>query len=119
MRSDALDAYLLSFTDRAELTAALDRANLAWGNVRYHHEVMESPTMVARHAVTEVDDRGGGTRPVLQSPFRFSDAPSGIRNGAAYKGEHNNEVLTEWLGADEARVADLSDAKVLLKQTKD
>ena len=116
MRSDALDAYLLSFSDRSELIAALDRANLAWGDVRAPRAVMDSPTMIARRAVTEVDDRGGGVRPVLQSPYRFSDAPSGMRRGAAYRGEHNTEVLHEWLGAADERIRELAAEKVLLHQ---
>ncbi len=55
--------------------------------------------------VVEVDDRAGGTRPVVQSPYRFSEAEAGIRRPAPWKGEHNAEVLLEWLGADTSRWA--------------
>jgi hypothetical protein len=40
----------------------------------------------------------------VQSPYRFSDARSGVVRGPARLGEHDREVLTEWLGAAEAEI---------------
>lgn len=39
----------------------------------------------------------------MQSPCRFSNAQSGVRGRAGRQGEHNREVLEDWLGwpADE------------------
>ena len=53
-----------------------------------------------RGVVTQVDDHAGGTRGVIQSPYRFSAHESGATGGAAYRGEHNAEVIREWLGSD-------------------
>jgi crotonobetainyl-CoA:carnitine CoA-transferase CaiB-like acyl-CoA transferase len=60
-----------------------------------------------------MDDREGGTRPIPQSPYRFSAAKSGVRGVAPHRGEHNAEVLAEWLGLDGAKAAALSEAGVL------
>jgi crotonobetainyl-CoA:carnitine CoA-transferase CaiB-like acyl-CoA transferase len=73
--------------------------NLAWGDVRRNADAFASPTALARGTVAQVDDRLDGTRPVVQSPYRFSDAESGVRRGPAYRGEHNRDVLTRWLDA--------------------
>jgi crotonobetainyl-CoA:carnitine CoA-transferase CaiB-like acyl-CoA transferase len=62
----------------------------------------DQTTIAARGAIIEVDDRAGGTRPITQSPYRFSDAESGVRGLVAHRGEHNHEVLSEWLGISQA-----------------
>lgn len=101
-RHEAFQDYLLRLPDRRALTDQLDRLNIAWGNIRRSEDVHEQPTVRHRAAITRVDDRAGGTRPVVQSPYRFSAAQSGLRRPAPWKGEHNDEVLAEWLGLDEA-----------------
>jgi crotonobetainyl-CoA:carnitine CoA-transferase CaiB-like acyl-CoA transferase len=61
----------------------------------------------------DLDDREGGTRPIPQSPYRFSAAKSGVRGVAPHRGEHNAEVLGEWLGLDAARTSALAEAGIL------
>jgi crotonobetainyl-CoA:carnitine CoA-transferase CaiB-like acyl-CoA transferase len=46
-------------------------------------------------------------------PYRFSSASCEPRGGAAHVGEHNTEVLADWLGLDEDRVAELRDSGAL------
>jgi crotonobetainyl-CoA:carnitine CoA-transferase CaiB-like acyl-CoA transferase len=104
LRREAAADYFRSFPDRASLIAVLDELNLAWGDVRSTAEGFRSPTARERGTVAMVDDRGGGRRPVVQSPYRFSDARSGVVRGPARLGEHDREVLTEWLGAAEAEI---------------
>ena len=87
--------------------------NLAWGDVRSNAEAFGSPTALARGTLAQVDDRANGTRPVVQSPYRFSDAQSGVRGAPAYRGEHNREVLTRWLGASGEEIDQLEQAGVL------
>ena len=101
-RHQAIQRHILSLPDRAALTAQLDRLNIAWGDVRRSEDIRDQPTARHRGAIVEVDDRAAGTRPVVQSPYRFSAAESGLRRPAPWKGEHNDEVLAEWLGFDAA-----------------
>jgi crotonobetainyl-CoA:carnitine CoA-transferase CaiB-like acyl-CoA transferase len=81
--------------------------------VRPAATLREQPTLVHRGSFAQVDDRAGGVRPVAQPPYRFSSAASGIRGPAPHRGEHNGEVLGEWLGLTTDEVADLAGAGVL------
>ena len=102
LRHEAMRRYFAGLPDRGTLTAQLTAMNIAWGDVRKSEDIREQPTARHRGAIVQVDDRMGGTRPVVQSPYRFSNAESGLRRPAPHKGEHNDEVLAEWLGLDEA-----------------
>ena len=103
-RESVVAAWIASFATRAELTGALDRAGLAWGEVRTPRTLLDSPTVQARQMVTEVDDRGGGRRGVVQTPYRFSAAAAGVRGPAPYLGEQNGDVLNQWLGLNAGEV---------------
>jgi len=115
-RRKAAGDFYRSFADRAKLIEALDAGGLAWGDVRSTEAAFASPTARARGTATSVDDRGGGRRRVVQSPYRFSDARSGVRGSASYRGEHNREVLFEWLAIPRDEIARLEDAGVLLAE---
>jgi crotonobetainyl-CoA:carnitine CoA-transferase CaiB-like acyl-CoA transferase len=104
LRRQAVADFLLSFPDRPALIEALDAVNLAWGDVRSNSAAFVSPTARARGIVAQVDDRSGGTRPVVESPYRFSDASSHVARGPAYRGEHNHAVLESWLGASRKEI---------------
>jgi len=67
-------------------------------------QARDLPTVGHRGSIAEVDDRAGGTRPVPQTPYRMSGAETGIRGGAPFLGEHNREVLTQWLGMSDEDV---------------
>lgn len=115
-RREAAARFFVSFPSRGDLVDALDRMNLAWGDVRSSRDVGTSPTVQARATLIRVDDRGGGTRPVVQAPYRFSHAQSGVRSGAPHRGEHNREVLMDWLRADDEEIERLVRGGVLLAE---
>jgi CoA:oxalate CoA-transferase len=112
-RRQAVAEWLLAFAEREEAKRALEAVDLAWADVRSPYDAVQSPTASARGVAAEVDDRGGGRRRVAQSPYRFSEAASGVRGPAPYRGEHNAEVLGEWLGLGAAEVADLLERGIL------
>jgi crotonobetainyl-CoA:carnitine CoA-transferase CaiB-like acyl-CoA transferase len=117
-RHEAVAAFLATLTDREQVVRALERADLAFGEVKDTASALRSPSLVARGAVVRVDDRAGGTRPVIRSPYRFSDADSGVRAGAPYRGEHNRDVLREWLELDASAIGDLEQRGVLLAESR-
>jgi crotonobetainyl-CoA:carnitine CoA-transferase CaiB-like acyl-CoA transferase len=107
-RREAMRAWLASFADREALKAELERANLAWADVRDNATLFENASLRDGRAVVQVDDHAGGTRGVVRMPYRFSNAESTARGTAPRRGQHNAEVLADWLGATPAEIATLS-----------
>ena len=113
-RQVALD-YFAALADWGQVEAAMDRMNTAWGQVRHGAALRDQPTLKHRGSIAEIDDRAGGTRPIPQSPYRFSDAKSGVRGPAPHLGEHNAQVLSDWLGMSTEAVDMLIADHVLAK----
>jgi len=99
-------------TSRAEVVAALDKMNMAWGDVRSASDTPAIESVRVRGSITEVDDRDGGTRPIPQSPYHFEDLQAHVQGGAPHLGEHNEEVLSEWLGVSGDELAAWQDVLV-------
>jgi CoA:oxalate CoA-transferase len=113
VRRQAVAQFMRALADWDAVEAAMAGINIAWGRLRSGRELGDQPTLRHRGSIAQVDDRAGGTRPIPQSPYRFSGASSGVRAGAPHRGEHNAEVLAEWLGQGEADVARLIESGVL------
>jgi len=90
-------SFFKSLQNRIEAQEIMESLGLAWGEVRDSSTLRDSETVRHRGVLTEVDDRAGGSRVIPQSPYRFSDAEAGVRGGAPHLGEHNGEVLRDWL----------------------
>jgi CoA:oxalate CoA-transferase len=103
-RSEQIGAWLRSFDERPALLAALDRAGIAWADVRDTTTLMDSPSLRQRAVVTPVDDHAGARRGVIRMPYRFSAAESGVRGPAPRRGQHNRDVLADWLGASDDEI---------------
>lgn len=102
-RAAAHTFFNATCADRAEVIDALDKMNIAWGDVRMASDIRSLASVQARNSVAEVDDRAGGTRPIPQSPYRFRHYASQVQGGAPHLGEHNEAVLADWLGFDTAK----------------
>jgi CoA:oxalate CoA-transferase len=113
-RGEIVARWVVSFTDRADLIAALESAGVAWAEIRTPATLLDSPSISARNVVAHVDNREGGTRPVIRMPYRFSAASCEPRGSAAFVGEHNTEVLQEWLGLDHDAIDRLAAAGALI-----
>ena len=96
-RRESAATFFRSLRTRAEVQEIMESLGLAWGEVRDSSTLMESDSVRHRGVLTEVDDRVGGLRVIPQSPYRFSDAEAAVRSGAPHRGEHNEEVLRDWL----------------------
>ena len=99
-----------------DVESTMGRMNLAWGKVRAPEMLREQPTIASRGSIIELDDRAGGTRAITQSPYRFSNALSGVRGPAPRRGEHNYEVLEEWLGQTKAQTRALIEKGILTNE---
>lgn len=114
LRREAAQAFFDGLDSREQVREAMAAMNLAWGEVRDSADVRESPTVQHRGSIADIDDRAGGTRPIVQSPYRFSNAESGVRGVAPHQGEHNADALADWLGSSAEEVARWVDAGVLV-----
>jgi len=119
IRRETARAFFKNLPNRAAVIAALDKMNLAYGDVREGAQALELPTVKHRGTITHVDDGAGGQRPVVQSPYRFSAAESGARGASPTQGQHNADVLADWLGLDAAAIDSLWSAGVLTKARAD
>ena len=113
IRREIVGEYLANLASWAAVEEAMAAMNLAWGRVRAPMTLRDQPTIAARKAIVEIDDRIGGTRPITQSPYRFSGARSGVRGPAPHRGEHNSAVLVDWLGKSPVQISQLHSDQVL------
>ena len=107
--------YLGSLADRTAVVDALDAAGLAWGEIREMESVLESPTIAHRETVAQIDNRVGGTRPVVKSPYKMSLTDTRQVGPASFRGEDNAVVMADWLQTDQATVERLQTEAILLQ----
>lgn len=79
-------------------------------------EAVRQPQVRARGLVDPVDDPVLGRIEVLGSPATLRHASAGVRGPAPLLGEHNASILARILGYDEARIAGLHEAGVLVQR---
>ena len=97
LREQAIIDHFSACSGADEFSALMDTLDIPWGEVREPRDLHQQPTLAHRNMIVNVDDRAGGERPVPQSPYRFSNAASGVKGPAAHRGEHNQTVLNDWL----------------------
>jgi crotonobetainyl-CoA:carnitine CoA-transferase CaiB-like acyl-CoA transferase len=114
-RRAAVTAFLAGLTSWDRVEEVMSRMNVAWGQVRRGASIMDHPTVRHRGVIVQIDDRAGGTRPVTRSPYRFANARSGPKGPAGHRGEHNREVLAEWLHMEADAIAALEAEGVLVR----
>ncbi len=113
-RSKVIDQVLQDCKTLEQFSELMDTLDIPWGEVRDPRNLHQQPTLADRNMLLQVDDRAGGTRPIADSPYRFSNASAGVRGPAAHQGEHNQEVLEEWLEYTQADIDRLTGAGLLI-----
>lgn len=119
LRRNAVAAFMKDLASWEAVGSAMEKMNLAWGRVRAGKDLREQPTLASRASIVEIDDRAGGTRPIAQSPYRFSQASAGVRGPAPHRGEHNADVLAEWLGRSQEAISDLYSRGIISRGSQD
>ncbi len=114
-RRDAVAAFMMSLSSWDAVERTMAKMNLAWGRVRSGQSLREQPTLAFRNSVIDIDDRAGGVRPMVQTPYRFSQAAAGVRGPAPHKGEHNAEILRSWLDLSDDAIAALLSRGILTR----
>ncbi len=117
LRHDAMERWIQEQPDLETIVARIDTAGLAMARVETLRGALTGPLAKERDLLQYVDDRRGGTRPVVRSPYRFNGSTCPVRGPAPFRGEHNEEILREVLGYGEERIRDLEAEGAILAAT--
>jgi CoA:oxalate CoA-transferase len=76
--------------------------------------MLEDPQVKARNTIVQLDHKLAGKFVVPQHPVKYSVTPPQIKAPAPLLGEHNDEVLKGLLGYDDAKLAELRAAGIIV-----
>jgi crotonobetainyl-CoA:carnitine CoA-transferase CaiB-like acyl-CoA transferase len=102
--------------DKVELAARLQRRGIPAAPVLDGAEIAGSQAMRAAGMIVELDHPRVGRRAYSTTGFRLERTPGAYTRAAPCFGEHNDEVLRDLLGYDDARIAGLRAAGVIADQ---
>jgi crotonobetainyl-CoA:carnitine CoA-transferase CaiB-like acyl-CoA transferase len=90
--------------DREEWVKLLNEADIGVGPVYNFEEIFSDPHFAHRKVLAEVKHPKLGKIKVLNTPFKFSETPAGVRASSPLWGEHTREVLSDLLGYKKAQI---------------
>lgn len=93
---EELGKYFIRCTTK-ELCEAFEAEGIPAGPVMNHVEVFNDPQTLHREMVVETQHSKLGQTKTIGVPVKLSKTPASIRKGAPLLGEHNQEVLSDWL----------------------
>lgn len=115
-----LDAMLAALTCRhgkVELAESLQAAGVPAAPVLDGREIALSPAMTQAGMLVELDHAAVGRHSYGALAFRHSRTPGSHRRAAPLFGEHNDEVLSDFLGYDAEYIAKLRRNEVVADRT--
>ncbi|MCP5031637.1 MAG: CoA transferase [Actinomycetia bacterium] len=115
-RRDELDEIIIRWSsglDEEEAQARLQAVGVAAHRVQNSPDCLSDPHLQARGWVVDVPHPVMDMIPVGTSPVRLARTPASIPTAGPTLGQHTFEVLTELLGYDPDRIADLAVAEIL------
>ena len=92
---------------RHEWIDLLNRAGVPCSPVQDIREVFESPQVLATGMLQEIDHPTAGKVRMAGLPVKFSGTPASVRLAPPLLGEHNEQVLKEWLELDDEAIGEL------------
>lgn len=110
---DLLETWLATFPDRDSAIARMHQCQVPAAPVLSIEETLTHPHLRARRTVRTITDPVAGTFDIPGMPLKFSEFPAELPLTAPTIGQHNAEVLREWLGHSDAEIAALRAAGVL------
>lgn len=108
-------AWLKSVTSE-EAESLLTENHVPCGIVKTIDKAARQPQVEDRGLTVTVEDPLLGPIETVNSAFKYANARSGVSGPAPMLGEHNEAVLREELGYDDARIARLKMGKVLRQE---
>ena len=113
---EIIEEWLQSFLTRDEPLAILENVRILSAPVLDIAQAINHPQIKARGAMQEVPHPGIGPVALPKSPFRFSETTVEIRRRAPLLGEHNESVLSRYLGYSADKIAALTRAGALVQE---
>jgi CoA:oxalate CoA-transferase len=104
---DLIEAWLQSFSSRAEAIATLERHRVPCAPVLNLAEAIAHPHLRARRTVRRVKDSHLGEFDITGMPAKFSLWPEHENLKADLLGEHNEQILSEILGCSQEEITAL------------
>lgn len=108
-----IQQWILTFPDSGSLDAQLDEVKLAFGVVRSVKDFANTDWVEWWGAIEEVTDRQGTPVRIPGKPWKFSKSTLAPYKEAAYRGEHNADILQEF-GYSAALIETLTNSGVLV-----
>jgi len=118
-RRNIIDQTFQACKTLEQFSDLMDTLDMPWGEVRDPRNLPQQTTLAHRKMLLQVDDRAGGTRPMADSPYRFSQARSGVRGPSAHLGEHNAAVLKDWLDLSDEKINILIESDLMIAGSSD
>ena len=116
---DLIDTLISEITvhrTAADLQSELQAMGVPSGEVLDGKALLFNEHLNARgfyEMVSHSESTGMPPLPYASRPWKFGETPGEIKSAAPTLGEHNQVVLSELLGLEDARIADMTDAGVI------
>ena len=111
--AELIEEWLQTYPTREDPLAILEGARILSAPVLDIAQIVNHPVIRERGAMQSIPHPGLGPVAIPKSPFRMSATPAMIRNRAPLLGEHNEKILSKYLGYSAAQIAKLTAAGVL------
>lgn len=98
---------------KAEWVTILNANTVSCGPINEMADLTQDPQVLARALIVSQQHPVLGTVRTAASPLRFSETPVTYRAPPPQIGEHTSDVLREWLGLGDDRIAALASEKVV------
>lgn len=108
-----IEEWIASLSSDDEAIRLLEEQHVAVAPILSVAEVMKHPHMQERQTVRTIKDRVAGEFQVPGFPLRFSEFPQLLELESPFLGEHNQEILQNYLGYSEEQVREMEARKVL------
>lgn len=112
-----LEDWIVSLPSDEAAIRALEEAHVPVAPVLSVEQAVNHPHLRQRQTVRTVTDRAFGEFQIPGMPLRFSEFPDYLPLEAPFLGEHNEEILTEYLSYSAEQVQALEQEGVLKRES--